>query len=911
VQTKLQQQAFLYPLAQLAVAFAGGVLAGQYAGFAVSSSLWMAVVCSLVAFAAVIRGSKRIAAVFVTIAFLFSGSTLASLEKKNIATDRLKRLLDDGSIAVGEPLEVTGVLERDPEVARQRLYLTLRVERIRVKGVEREASGIVALLATPGENNRDELRRLELRYGARIRAMTTLERTDNLRDPGVSKFTEYLDRKGYDASGFLKSLLLIERLDDERVFLPLAWLYEWRRKLQTEIDSRFTSDTAGVLDAALLGNRYNLSQTTANRFREGGTFHVLVISGLHITFLGGFIFLVARRFTKNRLVQFLMSTAVLWGYALAVGAESSVVRAALMFTVVLLAPLVSRRASSLNALGGVAVALLVWRPSDLFDPSFQLTFVSVLAIVLLAWPLLEKMSAIGSWRPTRETPYPPSCASWMKTLCESLFWSERQGQRELDRANYSYRLFKTPLAGVLERAHCQSALRYAFGAIVVSLSVQLALLPFLVIYFHRLSFASVLLNIGVSAMMGGVAFFAVASIAVAQLSSALAAPLVSATNGLNWLMVHTVDPFASYGMASIRLPEYTGWAAIVYALYYLPLGLLTRRLWRWKPLELAPRNDESKRFAVHARHARGSEVILVLAQLLILLVIVVHPWSAGTTEGKLRVDFLDVGQGDSALVTLPDSTTFLIDGGGLAGPRNSIRLNQEESETFEVETRSIGEAVVSEYLWWRGLDRVDYLIATHADADHIDGLNDIARNFSVRAALVARTPDRDMEYSKFVDTLRARDVPLLVVGAGDELQIGNVSIRVLWPPPSDDPNSRSANNDSIVLRMRFGERSMLFAADIESPAEDALLRSNPDLAVDVVKVPHHGSKTSSTEAFISATKPRFAVVSVGQTSIFGHPNPQVVERWKANGAEVLTTGRSGTITLSTNGHDLNLETFVK
>jgi competence protein ComEC len=909
VQTKLQQQAFLYPLTQLAAAFAGGVLAGWYV--AAWISILLAAICSLVAIAFVIKGSQRFAGAFVTIAFLFSGATLASLERENIASDRLKRLLDDGSISSGEPVEITGVLEREPEVARQRLYLTVRVERIRAKGVEREASGVVAMLATPTASNHDELQRLELRYGARIRAMTVLERADNFRDPGVSSFTEYLDRKGYDASGFLKSLLLIERLDDERVFLPLAWLYEWRRKLQTEIDSRFTNDTAGVLDAALLGNRYNLPQTTAERFRDGGTFHVLVISGLHITFLGALVFLVTRRLTKNRLLQFLVSTVVLWGYALAVGAEPSVVRAALMFTVVLLAPLVSRRASSLNALGGVAIALLVWRPSDLFDPSFQLTFVSVLAIVLLAWPLLEKMSAIGAWRLTRESPYPPSCASWLKALCESLFWSERQGQRELNRANYSYRLFKSPLAGVLERLHCQSALRYAFGAIVVSLSVQLALLPLLVIYFHRLSLASVLLNIGVSAMMGGVAFFAVVSIAVAQLSSVLSAPLIGATNGLNWLMVHSVDPFASYGMASIHLPEYRGWASIVYALYYVPLGMLTWRLWHWKPLEPAVTSKGSERSLLHAAHALRSVVIVVLAQLFITSMIVFHPWSAGSTEGKLRVDFLDVGQGDSALVTLPDNTTLLIDGGGQAGPGRSYVVNQEDPEAFEVETRSIGEAVVSEYLWWRGLDRVDYLIATHADADHIDGLNDVARNFSVKAALVARTPDRDMEYSRFAETLRSRGVPLRIVGAGDELQIGNVSISVLWPTPSQAPTSRSANNDSIVLRLRFGERTILLAADIESQAENALLRSNQNLAVDVVKVPHHGSKTSSTEAFVSSTKPRFAIVSVGQTSIYGHPNPQVVERWQASGAQVLTTGRSGTITFFTNGRDLDMETFVK
>ena len=155
--------------------------------------------------------------------------------------------------------------------------------------------------------------------------MTVLERADSF---ATREFFvhEYLDRKGYDATGLVKSPLLIERLENARVFLPLRWLYGGRRKLQTEIDSRFSRDTAGVLDAALLGNRYNLSRSTSERFREGGTFHVLVISGLHITFLGGFVFLIARRFTRKRRFAILLSAAVLWAYSLAVGAESSVVR---------------------------------------------------------------------------------------------------------------------------------------------------------------------------------------------------------------------------------------------------------------------------------------------------------------------------------------------------------------------------------------------------------------------------------------------------------------------------------------------------------------------------------------------------------------------------------------------------------
>ena len=920
----------VYPLAQLAAAFALGILGGSY--FAVPLSLLISSAALLTVFAgfAILTSdvekdtsSRRSSAtILVVLAVLVVGATLESIEKNVVPANQLRSLLDKGAVAVGEPVELTGVLERDPELAPDRLYLQLRLERIRSRSIEpdapgkaiqsgsieREASGVVRLLASvPTDTRKQEFDQLDLRYGARIRVMTVLERANRFRNPGVSSFTEYLDRKGYDATGIVKSPLLVERLENVRVFLPLRWLYGWRRQLQTEIDLRFSRDVAGVLDAAMLGNRYNLSRSTSERFREGGTFHVLVISGLHITFLGGLVFLIARRFTRNAVLQFLLSAAVLWAYSVAVGAESSVVRAALMFTIILFAPLVSRRATSLNALGGTALVLLAWRPKDLFDPSFQLTFVSVLAIVVFAWPLLEKLSAIGSWHPTRETPYPPSCAPWLLGFSESLFWSERKATRELERANYSYRLLKTPLAAKLERLHLQRPVRYVFGAILVSAAVQMSLLPFLVIYFHRLSFASFLLNIGVSLMMAAVAIIAAAGLVLAQLSLTLATPLISVTNFLNWVMVHSVDPFARVGAASIRLPEYTGWASAVYGLYYLPLSLLVVSLSRWKPLDL-PRSTTKE-----ARRSRV-KVIALLAQLFAVGLIVAHPFSAGRPTGKLRVDFLDVGQGDSALVTFPDNTTLLIDGGGLPGPfeKNNRSLELEASEeSFERETRSIGESVVSEYLWWRGLDHVDYILATHADADHIDGLNDVARNFGVRAALVARTPGKDEEYAKVAETLAERDIPMRLIGAGDVLRVGAVTAKVLWPAPAEGSNSPSRNNDSIVLRLQLGERALLLTGDIEMAGENGILRYGEDLRADVVKVAHHGSKTSSTAGFIAAARPRFAIISVGQTSIFGHPNGEIVERWKRTGSQVLTTGSSGTITVTTDGRELEIETFVK
>jgi competence protein ComEC len=906
-----QQPRFLpHPLAILAAAFALGVIFARFIPLPLSVALACTAACSLAVVYSYVRPSALSASWLLVLALFCAGATLMVLEKSSVTAARVERFYDAGLIASGDPAEVTGVVIGSPEPAPDGFYLTLQAEKLRFKTDEHACYGQILLFAPVRDRAaRAEYEALELRYGARLSVMTALVRTDNFRNPGVSTLTEYLERRGVDATGLIKSPLLIERLEDVRVFLPLAWIYEWRERLLTEIDGKFSLETGGVLKATLLGNRYALSLSAAERFREGGTFHVLVISGLHISFIGGIVLFLMRRVTKRRVWQFCVSVAFLWAYTIAVGAEVSVVRAASMFTVVALAPVIHRRARSLNALGGATLLLLILRPSDLFDPSFQLTFLSVLAIIVFAWPLLERLRKVGRWHPTRETPHPPVCAHWLRVLSETLFWSEDEWQREMRRSNYSYRLFKTQWAARLEKLHVQRGLRYAFGAIVVSASVQMALLPLLVVYFHRVSMAALVLNIWVGALMALLALVALSALLISQLSAWAATPLFKLAEGLNWLMVHGVDPFAGAGIASVRLPEYTGWPFTLYLLYYISLLALARALARWNPFALPTEDAGSKRFRLlfkprSAAYAFAATFILIVA----------HPFSAGRPDGRLRIDFLDVGQGDAALITMPDGTTLLVDGGGRPQFRAARRSAGEDETTaaFERDARSIGERVVSEYLWWRGLDRVDYVLATHADADHIDGLNDVVRNFQVRAAIVGRAPGSDSEFAQFAATTREYNVPVRLVGRGDILRFGAVEALVLWPTRNKDLNAPSRNNDSVVLRLRFGNRIFLLTGDIEKDAETALTSAPDDeLHCDVVKVAHHGSRTSSIDEFVRATQPAYAVISVGLTSNFGHPHPEILDRWRTSGAEILTTGQRGTITFSTDGEDLRVETFVK
>ena len=853
-----------HPLAEIAVAFAAGVCAAKF--FPTQLVVLFVAGAVFVALAVVAPVGRRvaIAGAALLVGIGIAGAVLANQERSDRDGSELQEF-------VGQGVVLTGVLVGPAEFGRDRLYLVLRVERLDVGGSTRLSSGVVSLVAQ-FKDARDEAayRGLQLRYGARIRVVTAFGRIDNYRNPGVSPLSEYLERKGYDATAVIKSPAAIARLDDARVFAPLSLLYSWREQLQRHFHSGFDEETAGVLDAALLGNRYNLSRETAERFREGGTFHVLVISGMHISLIGGVVFLVVRRLTWRRGLQFIVPAVVVWAYSLAVGADASVVRAALMFTFAGLGPVLFRRATSLNGLGAAALVLLIRSPKEIFDPSFQLTFLSVLAILVVALPLLHACSAIGAWYPAREAPAPPVCLRGVRWFCELLFWSERRWKQELERSPCRYRLFKTPLATRLERYRVQAVLRYIFAAVIVSGAVQLLLLPLMIVYFHRVSPSGLILNIVVGVLLAALTAVALIALLLAQLSATLAAPFFSLANAINWSMIHSVDPFASLNVASIHLPEYTGWSSFVYVLYYIPL------------------------FVLLVTKLQRCVVPLVTVQLVLVGILTLHPYSA-VPDGKLRIDFLDVGQGDAALVTLPDGRTLLVDGGG----------NPYQSQT-KTDKRSVGEAVVSEYLWWRGLDTVDYVLATHADADHIEGLNDVLHNFTVDAALVGRQPANDPEYAKFAQTVSATNTHVATIQAGDRIDFGGVRMDVLWPPAASYANQPSRNNDSIVLRFSFGRRAVLFTGDIEKSGESALLATGKELKADVVKVPHHGSRSSSTLPFVTATAAKLAVVSMGRYSMFGHPHPDVVERWRANGAHVFTTGKCGTITVTTDGSDLTV-----
>jgi competence protein ComEC len=888
------------PLLWLGACFGLGIASAKFA--AIDALAVPVVVAVVFAIAALVARKYYVATVFVALAFIAAGvAAYAGEIIQANAPGRIRVLYDTGEIASGEPVEVEGVLAAGPEPAVEGYFLTLRAERLLHRGREREVSGNARIFVPLESGPPSEFSILNspfstLKYGSRIRAACNLERDDEFLNPGVTPTTELMDLARIDARASLKSALLIEYLADEGVLLPVGWIHDARTRLIETFRTSLTPSAAGVMIASLLGDKHFLDRDTADVFRHGGTFHILVISGLHITFIGGLLLWIISRFTQSRVTQFALTNACLWAYTFGVGADVPVVRAAIMFTVISFSYVIYRQSSLLNSLGLCALILLVWRPTDLFNPSFQLTFVSVAAIVGCAYPLIRHLRDIGEWTPSATTPFPPNVPIWLCRFCETIYWRDDAWLVGAKRNIWTANLFKLPYAPRRMVHGLQTFVRYLFEGILVSSIVLAWMLPLTVVYFHRFSPISILLNLWVGFFIALESFAAMLGAFAGNLSELLAAGFFGFAEAFNWLMMLLPRLFSDNGWVSFRLPAYEGAFQAIYFIYFVPVLLLAVAAVRWKPFDLKHRSVFTWRSV-----AAISATLILLAG-----VIIFHPFSAPRPDGRLRIDLLDVGQGDSIFITFPNGQTMLVDGGG----RFDYRDDVGEGESFEPDVRGIGEAVVSEVLWAKGYSRIDHILATHAHADHIGGLNDVARNFSIGSAIFGRTPEDDPNYAALAEVLQQRRIPIETVSGGDVIRFGNVTVEVLYPANKEDSLATSDNDNSVVLRITYGDRVFLLTGDIEKSAETQLV-SSCTLTADVVKVPHHGSRTSSTQGFVDAVSSQFAIISAPKRSPFGHPHPEVVGRWHHSGAMVLTTGTSGMTTASTDGSDLVVEEFVR
>lgn len=418
--------------------------------------------------------------------------------------------------------------------------------------------------------------------------------------------------------------------------------------------------------------------------------------------------------------------------------------------------------------------------------------------------------------------------------------------------------------------------------IVISIATSLATSPLVAYYFNQISLAGVISNMIVVPFAGlvvvplglstGIISLFTGRLPLAQLDQTVSDLFYSIVNLFSRL------PFAEFHPPAPSLPWLIGYALLILS----ASGYIRARLlYRARPLEYSA--GIPKRFYIGA--AAGAA--LLLGSFLLSF------YETAAT----RAAFIDVGQGDSCIIELKTGERILIDGGGTHDNRFDI-----------------GSRVVAPFLWNRGIRHIDLVVLSHPHPDHMNGLTSILRLFKVSEIWLSGLDTHLPGFREFIEAAEASGAAIKnVSGLSKGRRMGVAEFDVLHPMPTYRPKSRKTyqaeNNRSLVLRIDTEGKRFLFTGDIEADAEEEIIRSGQDISCNILKAPHHGSRSSSSLSFVSNSRPEIVVASSGAGNRFGHPHPEVAARWEGSGAAVYRTDKDGAIFVTVRNSGLDVTTW--
>jgi competence protein ComEC len=870
------------PAVAIAASFICGIVLGLGTGFAHRSTAHSFLVeCSVIAGLAILAGLtflrfNRLACG--TAASLLSWIALgvfsAAIAQQPSPPDHVARLVDSGTLDLHSPLRWHGTLRDEPARLPWGIGYEIELSGVDYHGATVPLHGGMRVSFTPHSGDHALP---DLHAGDGIGVLTQAKRPQVFRDDGAFDRRAYLATQNIDLTAALRAPELIERISVAPP-TPGILMARARRRMRDEVDALFGArpEVAGVLRAMLLGDRSFVDRDEATDFQKTGVFHVLVVAGLHVGALAALLFWLARKLRLSPGWAIFLVLTLLFAYVAVVEQRPPVLRAALMAAAVVTGSFFYRRLDLLNSAGLAAMALLLARALALRDSSFQLTFVAIGCIAGLALPWLSTtvqpyVKALRGWRDvTRDAAHQPRVAQFRLDLRATACWiSAHVPTRMADSVGNAF------VGGL--------ALSFRIWELfVLTIVLQIGMLPLMARDFHRITLASPLVNLLAVPLTSAVVPLGFITLASGLIFPVIGRILAAPLGWLTWLLLHFVQWSAHFPRVSYRIPGPPFWLVVVFFSVAAILGLAARVVFS-------------------ARRA----TILGLCGMLAAcsLVVALFPFAPVWSPGKLETTILDVGQGDSLFVVSPNGKTLLIDGGGAF----SGFPGHEQHEGIDP-----GEEAVSPYLWSRGFQKIDVVALTHAHQDHLGGLTAVLENFRVGRLWIGREV-ASRALAKLEDLARARGIPLEYEIRGKSFAWDGVEGQFFWPETSPRDIAPSAkNNDSLVLRLRYGKRTLLLPGDAEKDAERAILGENgeAELQADVLKVGHHGSKNSTMPDFLTAVRPRVAIISAGEGNPYGHPSPELVKRLEDAGVRILRTDRDGAIHVLTDGDRVEISCFV-
>ena len=737
-----------------------------------------------------------------------------------------------------------------------------------------------------------------LSYGDHFEIEGVLRKPNGQRNPGGFDYRAYLVRR--QIFGILQSMRGTEIVPTHQSgLIPLRWTEKLRRRVESLIEQVYGGIPLHVqlLKGMFLGNRSGLPDRAIAVFRNSGVLHILAVSGLHVGLIAFVCFhgfsLLALPHKATRILT--IATVIL--YACLVGFRPSVLRASLMVILFLLAQIIDRDADVFNLLAFAALLLLLINPAQLYDIGFQLSFVATCSIVYLL-PKWEKFT---------------------DHILRNRHTTEDDDRSELP---------------VWKRA-----LRWVTMAFGVSLAAQIGTACIIAYHFYRIYPIAPIANVFVIGLIAPILSLTFVSIICGLIWMPLTLLFAYVNHLLISLLLEIVEFFGNQLWAIIKTsPPSLGWMVVYIGVclgivhwrwmweqgkYAVLIVLLIASIWVWDTANRAGADllevtflDVGQGDAAFVRFPdrktmlidggmtsiKGREPLLFP-----MSVAFKKDLDNGTLPAQFRQEFSrrEVLLSQNVIVMLKETdTTWLI-----TDYEREYTVRREENHlNVYGEAKSFGynsgKYILDPFLSHEGIFNLDLLLLSHPDNDHGGGFNHILHQFGVKRVL--GVPHRELRPKTHTALHRIVDlkgIPHELGYAGEINLTSTAQLALLHPYDEASTNltDDDVNDDSLVLKLTYGDVDILFTGDIERKAELRLISSGQDLRSEIIKVPHHGSKTSSTAFFLDAVRPQYAICSVGERNRYGFPSQMVMKRYQEQNCRVLRTDRLGAIRLLTDG----------
>ncbi len=644
-------------------------------------------------------------------------------------------------------------------------------------------------------------------YGDHICYNGTVFRLLKDNNPYSFNYREYLENNNIHGLSYLyKSDYSITKQSKNLYYYLIIVPRNW---IRDRIDRFYSPKYSGFLKAILLGEKSSLPSQLRQDFASSGLSHILAVSGLHTGIIALIFLTIFQIVLRNRNAARIFTIILLIYYMLLAHAVPSVQRAVIMISLVLLAKILQRGISTINILFAAAFIILVINPLQLFSIGFQLSFISVFAILVIFQYLSHKLNPLRQKHP-------------------KVFW--------------------------------------LLNLVLLSLMVQIVLAPLTIYYFHTLALGGIIANVIAIPLISLVLPLSIISILFPV--SAICA-IYAAANKLLLFIVFAISRLVAMHRILLFDFLYISESQVI-ALYAVLLFLIL--LWK---------KTDNPRIKLYKSLSFSFLIVCVLIVPGLL------------RERNLEITVLDVGQGDAIVVRTPDRKTILIDTG---------------DKTMR---RDYGELVVVPYFKARGIKEIDMLVLTHPHADHIGGAQAVMNNLKIDKVLLPRCDYESQLYDDVLSSIENNDIEIIYADTSLVFEeFGQINLKILHPT-YEYKNETNVNNYSIVMKIEYGDLSVLFTGDAEHEVEAILTENWGDkLDSDILKVGHHGSNSSSTLDFLECVSPEYAVISVGTKNRYDHPDEEIVARLDSSADELFRTDQDGAVIYLYGGNTLKIKTML-